>query len=94
MVDGSQSRTTTDHDEIRRWAEQNGGTPANVRYTDDGCGPGVLRIVFPGCRGQDVLDPISWENWFKKFDDAGLSFLYQAARSGEVGSTFFKLVKR
>jgi hypothetical protein len=33
-------------------------------------------------------------NWFQKFDDAGLAFLYQAERSGGGGSTFFKLVSR
>jgi hypothetical protein len=39
------SRQTTDHDEIRRWAEERGGHPANVRGTEDrGEEAGLLRI--------------------------------------------------
>jgi hypothetical protein len=93
MADGSETRTTTDHDEIRRWVDQNGGTPASVRGTEKGGEPGVLRIDFPGGAGEDQLEPISWDDWFQKFDDAGLAFLYQAERSGGGGSTFFKLVR-
>lgn len=94
MADGSETRTTTDHDEIRRWVDQNGGTPASVRGTEEGGEPGVLRIDFPGGAGEDQLEPISWDDWFQKFEDAGLAFLYQAERSGGGGSTFFKLVRR
>jgi hypothetical protein len=93
MADGSETRTTTDHDEIRRWVDQNGGTPASVRGTEKGGEAGVLRIDFPGGAGEDQLEPISWDDWFQKFDDAGLAFLYQAERSGGGGSTFFKLVR-
>jgi hypothetical protein len=93
MADGSETRTTTDHDEIRRWVDQNGGTPASVRGTEKGGEAGVLRIDFHGGAGKDQLEPISWDDWFQKFDDAGLAFLYQAERSGGGGSTFFKLVR-
>ncbi|MBE1876060.1 hypothetical protein [Myceligenerans pegani] len=93
MADKSQSRTTTDHDEIRGWVEQNGGSPASVRGTAEGGDAGVLRIDFPGGAGEEELEPISWDSWFKKFDDAGLAFLYQAERSGGGDSTFFKLVR-
>lgn len=94
MAGRLQSRATIDRDEIRAWAVQNGGTPASVRYTDDGVGPGVLRIDFHCCADQDQLEHISWETWFQKFDDAGLALLYQTALSGRGGSTFFRLVKR
>ncbi len=30
----SGTRTTTDHDEIRRWVEEHGGTPASVKGTE------------------------------------------------------------
>ena len=90
----SKSKTTTDHDEIRGWVEQNSGTPASVRGTDAGGEAGVLRIDFPGGAGEDQLEPISWESWFEKFEDAGLAFLYQAERADGGGSTFFKLVRR
>ena len=40
MASRSQSRTTTDHDEIHRWTEARGGRPAvvkNTRGKGDGC---------------------------------------------------------
>ena len=95
MADTSETRTTTDHDEIRSWVEENGGTPASVRGTEGGADQaGVLRIDFPGGAGEDELEHVSWETWFEKFDAEGLAFLYQAQRSGGGGSTFFKLVRR
>ena len=32
----NESKTTTDHDEIRRWAEERGGKPATVKGTESG----------------------------------------------------------
>jgi hypothetical protein len=90
----SNTKTTTDHDEIRRWVEEHGGRPAAVRGTGDGDDPGVLRIDFPGGAGEDELEPISWDRWFKKFDENGLAFLYQERKSSGEDSTFFKLVSR
>jgi hypothetical protein len=88
------TRTTTDHDEIRRWVEEHGGKPARVRSTGNGDDPGVLRIDFPGGAGEDELAPISWDEWFQKFDDEGLAFLYQESKASGEDSTFFKLVRR
>ncbi|OLT46189.1 hypothetical protein [Cellulosimicrobium sp. CUA-896] len=95
MADESETRTTTDHDEIRRWVEENGGSPASVRGTEKGDDDaGVLRVDFPGGAGEDQLEHVSWDDWFAKFDASDLAFLYQAQRSGGGGSTFFKLVRR
>jgi hypothetical protein len=93
-VTSTTTKTTTDHDEIRRWVEEHGGRPAAVRGTGDGDDPGVLRIDFPGGAGEDELEPISWEQWFKKFDESGLAFLYQERKSSGEDSAFFKLVAR
>jgi len=90
----SETTTTTDHDEIRRWVEEHDGRPASVRGTEDQGGAGVLRIDFPGGAGEDELEHVSWERWFDKFDDSGLAFLYQQRKSGGEDSTFFKLVSR
>ncbi|MDQ3870591.1 MAG: hypothetical protein M3301_03110 [Chloroflexota bacterium] len=88
------SKTTTDHDEIRRWSEDRGGTPAIVRDTRDDDGGGVLRIDFPGGAGTESLEHTSWEEWFRVFEDRTLAFLYQDEKAGGEGSTFFKLVRR
>ena len=90
----SNAKTTTDHDEIRRWVEEHGGRPAAVRGTGDDNDPGVLRIDFPGGAGEDELEPISWDRWFEKFDENGLAFMYQERQSSGEDSTFFKLVSR
>jgi alkylation response protein AidB-like acyl-CoA dehydrogenase len=89
-----ESKTTTDHETIRRWAEERGGKPASVRGTEAGGEPGVLRIDFPGGAGEDSLEHISWDEWFRKFEESGLAFLYQEEKAGGEGSTFFKLVNR
>jgi hypothetical protein len=90
----SQSHTTTDHDEIRRWVEEHDGKPATVSATTSGDGAGVLRIDFPGGAGEDQLEHIGWEDWFAKFEENNLAFLYQEQKAGGEDSTFFKLVSR
>jgi hypothetical protein len=90
----SETRTTTDHDEIRRWVEEHGGKPAVVKGTRDPGGGGVLRVDFPGGAGEDQLEHVSWDEWFEIFDRNNLAFLYQERKAGGEDSTFFKLVSR
>lgn len=68
--------------------------PASVRGTADGDEAGVLRIDFPGGAGEDELEHISWDEWFDKFEQNDLAFLYQDEKAGGEDSTFFKLVSR
>jgi hypothetical protein len=91
---GATSKQTTDHEEIRRWVEERGGKPACVRGTGGKGDPGLLRIDMPGYTGEDTLAPISWDEWFEKFDEQGLAFLYQDKTAGGKKSNFNKLVKR
>ena len=90
----SETKTTTDHDEIRRWVEEHGGRPARVRGTGSGEGDGVLRIDFPGGAGEEQLEHIDWDEWFEIFDRNDLAFLYQERKASGEDSTFFKLVRR
>jgi hypothetical protein len=86
------AETTTDHNAIRRWAEERGGTPASVTSTGNGDDPGILRINFnePGGDDDANLEEISWDEWFEAFDDNGLAFLYEP----DGDSRFNKLVSR
>ncbi len=93
MTPGMADRMTTDHEEIRRWVEAHGGRPATVRGTGDD-DAGVLRIDFPGGAGEESLEPISWDEWFQKFEENRLAFLYQDEKASGEDSTFFKLVRR
>ena len=90
----SEAIKTTDHQEIRKWAEQRGGFPATVRATQDNKGPGVLRIDFDEGEPDDALERIDWDNFFQKFDAENLAFLYQDETKGGATSRFCKLVER
>ena len=89
-----EGKTTTDHKVIQEWAEERRGRPATVRGTGDGDDPGLLRINFPGYRGRQTLEDITWEEFFEKFDEKGLAFLYQEQTAGGKPSRFFKLISR
>src|SRR3954447_22902810 len=90
----STSKTTTDHSEIQRWVEEHDGKPVCVKGTGDDDDPGILRIDFPGGASGDRFEEISWDEWFEKFDESGLAFLYQERKADGEDSTFFKLVNR
>lgn len=89
------SHTTTDHDEIRRWAEERGGRPATVKGTGHGDEhAGILRINFPGSSADESLEDIDWDTFFSKFEESQLAFVYQdeTAEGGE--SRFGKFIRR
>jgi len=87
------SQTTTDLEDIKKWAEERGGKPAVVKATENSKeGGGVLRINFPGYSGEDTLEEISWDEWYKTFQERNLAFLYQEETAGGKESRFFKLV--
>ena len=90
-----ENHTTTDHDEIRSWAEARGGRPAAVEGTGSGDDPGILRIDFPESPGDDdALEQISWDEWFAAFDANGLALVYQERTADGQESRFNKLVSR
>ena len=90
---GSTNRTT-DHDTIRKWVEERGGHPATVKGTGGKEEAGILRIDFPGYSGSDSLEEISWDEFFEKFDEKHLEFLYQEEMKSGEESRFFKFVNR
>lgn len=57
-------------------------------------GAGILRIDFPGYSGEESLEPISWEEFFAKFDESNLAFLYQEMTSSGDPSRFNKFISR
>jgi hypothetical protein len=90
----SASKVTTDHEEIRRWAEARDGRPSHVKSTGKEDDPGILRIDFPGYSGEGSLEEIEWDEWFDKFDERGLALLYQETTAGGQQSNFNKIVTR
>ena len=73
----AESQVTTDHQRIKRWVEERGGSPARVKETDTGRTSGVLRIDYPGYSGEETLETITWEEFFEGFEKNNLAFLYQ-----------------
>ena len=90
----AEARTTIDHETIKTWVEERGGTPARIKGTGDSSGGGVLRIDYPGYSGEDTLEPIEWEEFFEIFDQNNLAFLHQdKTKDGDL-SRFSKFVER
>ncbi len=89
-----ENHTTTDHEEIRRWAESRGGVPAAVKETGSNGDPGIIRIEFPGRGDDERLDEISWDDWFEAFEENELALVYQNRTSDGQESRFNKLVRR
>lgn len=89
-----ESKVTTDHEAIRKWTEQRDGRPARVKATGSGDDPGLLRIDFPGYGGEESLERISWEDFFAKFEEKHLAFVYQDQMKSGEPSRFFKFVNR
>ena len=82
------SKTTTAHQEIRRWVEERGGQPARVKDSN------LLRIDYPGFSGEDTLETIEWDEFFRIFDENNLAFLYQEETKDGGESRFSKFVDR
>ena len=88
----SEGHTTTDHEKIKKWARDRDGMPATVKETEKNGHAGILRIDF-GPR-EEGLEEISWDEFFRKFEEARLAFLYQdKTKDGKV-SRFHKFVAR
>jgi hypothetical protein len=89
-----ESKTTVNHDEIRAWIEARNGTPAAVASTANNDEPGVLRVLFQEQESGNSLEKISWDDFFKKFEEEKLAFLYQDETKDGKTSRFFKFVQR
>jgi hypothetical protein len=77
MASRNSSRVLTDHDEIRRWAEERDARPSAVQRTHTDDSVGIIRLDFPGYSGENSLEEIEWDEWFDKFDDNNLALIVQ-----------------
>ncbi|MGE5603717.1 MAG: hypothetical protein ACM30E_11740 [Nitrososphaerales archaeon] len=82
-----QSLVTRNHDVIMKWAEQRGAKPATVAGTEHGDRVGVLRFDF---EGGDRLQEVSWDEWFRTFDERNLVMLFQENLKNGNQSNFFR----
>lgn len=87
---GGGARTTTDHDEIREWAEAHGGRPAAVARTHKDGDVGIVRLMFPDAPNAEHagLTEIGWSEFFEAFEKRKLALLY------DPNSLFSKVIGR
>jgi hypothetical protein len=93
---------STDHKMIRRWASRWHGQPAMVTKSEDSASPqsaqttgGLLRIRFPHDPDEKSLRAISWDEFFRRFDEQHLALEYlDEPRSQVKGHPFARLVDR
>lgn len=88
----SEAQQTTDHAAIRKWVDERGGQPATVKATEEDGHAGILRIDFDP--PDAALDRIGWDEFFDKFDEAGIAFLHQDHTKNGKLSRFHKFVRR
>lgn len=84
----TRSHVTIDHDEIRRWAEERGACPTEVK------GTGIIRLDFPGFSGEGRLEPVGWDEFFERFEESNLALVYQDTTASGQKSNFNKFVSR
>jgi hypothetical protein len=89
----SQAQKTRNHETIQRWVEERNGHPATVKGTEGKEDAGLLRIDFPGGAGKESLQQISWDDFFEKFDEEEIEFLYQDTTENGKTSRFCKFVR-
>ena len=85
-----QTLATRSREVIEHWAGERGGRPATAEGSEHDGRPGVLRITFAE-EGRSRLQEISWDDWFRSFDERQLVFIYQEAKRDGSPSNFFRL---
>lgn len=83
---------TRDHQTIRRWAEERGALPAIGFGAALEDGPGAPRLEFLDAGGQN-LTQVSWDQFFKAFDERDLMFVYQETEKSGQKSHFCRFDK-
>jgi hypothetical protein len=85
-----QTLATRTREVIQHWAKERGAEPATVEGTEHDGRPGVLRFIFRD-EGDSKLKKISWDEWFKPFEERNLVFLFQEHLKNGKQSNFFHM---
>ena len=85
-----QSLVTRSHEVIMKWAEERSAKPATIGGTEHGDRIGVLRLDFPGGDSGGRLEEVSWDDWFRTFDERNLVMLFQENLKNGNQSNFFR----
>ena len=86
------TETTTEHETIRNWIEERGSTAAEVTEPA-GDDPGSLAVIPEGTM-DDSVRGVSWEEFFKIFDEEELAFVHQIDKEDPDEQWFCAFVER
>lgn len=87
-----EGKVTTDPEVIQNWAISRSGYPAIGKRLQDTEIVSELCINFTDTQSSSSIEPISWEEFFRKFQEKKLVFLYQDKNSaGEVSRSYIFL---
>lgn len=89
-----ESKTTDNHEKIKKWVEDREGKPALMDgIVPEKGGGGMLRIDFMDA-SDGPLHQISWDKFFEIFEDTNLLFLYQEGTKEGGKSKFYKFINK
>jgi hypothetical protein len=93
-------KTTTDHDEIKQWAQRFEGKPQVIESPEAGAEKPALRISFPGEKGEisfgharSIRDS-NWTEFFRIFEDLELAIVYLPEPNPNNLADSYKFVSR
>lgn len=93
------TKITIDHEKIKKWVIKNKGRPAVIDDPQAGSDDVGIRIDFPGKKDESLLrenvsPDVTWERFFKIFEDKKLAFLYQERAKYHDPSMSYRFVLR
>lgn len=89
--------TTTDHEEIKQWAMQRIGFPSIVKepgYAGEKEGELKFDFIGNGENKDTHLKVVSWDTFFRSFEEKQLAFTYRDQTAGGVLNKFFTFINR
>ncbi len=88
----AQGKVTIDRNIIRKWAQARHGWPALVKKVTSAGIEMVLSFVFPDNEPLETVRKISWEEFFEKFDQQHLAFVYQESDRNRELSYYYEFI--
>jgi len=76
---GTNIKTLQDHDAIKKWIENNNGTPARLGYDSTGREKDPLTVWFQDEKNElkQTYQALDWDEFFKVFDHHNFVFKYE-----------------
>ena len=85
------TKITTDHGEMRKWVKERKGHPIHLKGMLDADEiPISIKLPHSTMEGSEI----TWDEFFKQFDDRNLAFEYEERNEEGELSLFFKLIKQ